>query len=210
MGSGEISARNERGRESTSGLPESAGKLEELQAAKEDLHPIREEPVMEISPEAIAKYRGIPPKRRRALVRRYKIRGWTNADLARLFSVRERTIERDLAAIREEVWGSLDTDEGARALLREIYAELRLAEDEVVREAWQLYMKTTNDSVKLGCLRLVGERQAELIKVMQSLGLLREAPQRVELSLAERVVSELLRGAPGAESTGTGGGKEAK
>ena len=147
---------------------------------------------MEISKEAMERYRGAPAEKRRALVRRYKIRGWTAVELAELFGVGERTIERDIALIRREVWGRLGTDEGAREVLEEIYTELHLANDEVVREAWQLYAKTVNDSVRLGCLKLVGGRQAEVVQVMQSLGLLREAPLRLEISTADRVVEAAL------------------
>lgn len=123
------------------------------------------------------RFRGLDRKRRRALLKHCLIKGWTQEELAGLFGVSERTIWSDVQAVREETWSQLRADEGAKELLEEIVVTLKLVNDEVTKEAWQLYSRTTNDSVKLSCLRLIGERQAEVVQIMQSLGLLRRGPR---------------------------------
>jgi predicted DNA-binding protein YlxM (UPF0122 family) len=136
---------------------------------------------MEISLEAKKKYYKMPAKKRRSLVKRYMVRGWSADDLAELFSMSKSSIEKDMKKIREQLWRDVQSDEGAQRLLEYIVAELRLRGEEIDRELWQLYFKTRNDAVKLGCLKALEERNYKYVSVMQSLGLLKKAPEKLEV-----------------------------
>lgn len=147
---------------------------------------------MKISAKQIEAHANMKYPKRRTLIKKYKIRGMSNADLATLFSKSESTIEKDMQAIKKEVWASLETDQGSEEVLKAIYAELRIVNDEVVETTWNLASETKQDSVKLGCLKLIRESQSDVIKVMQSLGIINEATKKVEVSLQDKIVEDLL------------------
>lgn len=148
---------------------------------------------IKITAEMVKSHAHLTAKKRRTLIKKYKIRKMSNYDLAKLFNKSVSQIEKDLSKIKKDMWEELKTDEGSEAVLKAIYAELRAVNDEVVETAWNLGSETTQDAVKLGCLKLIRESQSDVIKVMQSLGILSEAAKKVEVSLQDQIVEDLLK-----------------
>lgn len=145
-----------------------------------------------ITAEDIKAHADMGYKKRRTLIKKYKIRKMSNSDLATLFSVSISQIEKDMAKIRDEIYADLKTDGGAQEVLKTIVTELQMVNDEVVEAAWNLADGTKQDSVKLGCLKLVRDSQSDIIKAMQSLGIVDEAAKKFDISLQDKLVEEFL------------------
>ncbi|MCK5609006.1 hypothetical protein KAR91_44440 [Candidatus Pacearchaeota archaeon] len=150
---------------------------------------------IKITAEMVKAHANMHHGKRRTLIKKYKIRGMSNADLAKLFGKTESMIEKDMQAIKKEVWAHLKTDKGSEEVLKAIYAELRLVNDEVVETTWNLASETEQDSVKLGCLKLIRESQSDVIKVMQSLGIIAKVPDKIKLDVgvdADEHINKIL------------------
>lgn len=145
-----------------------------------------------ITAEQIKAHADMGYKKRRTLIKKYKIRKMSNSDLATLFSLSVSQIEKDMAKIRDEIYADLKTDGGAQEVLKTIITELQMVNDEVVEAAWELVGNTDQDSVKLGCLKLVRDSQSDIIKAMQSLGIVDEAAKKFDINIQDKIVKELL------------------
>jgi len=126
---------------------------------------------------------------RREQVKKYFIRGLSYREMANLLGVSHETIRKDVNAVIDEILQALTTTEG-----QNLIAETALQLKEIEREAWRIYHSTDREHIKLQALQRAESAREKLIKILQSLEVLRQAPQRVELSVQDRIVEELLRG----------------
>jgi hypothetical protein len=109
---------------------------------------------------------------RRAQVLRLKwVYNLTNADIAKKFSVEERTIERDFHAIRER-----SRDDASKNLSnerRDIAEQLKLRHEEIVKLLWNDYFKIAGECKlipdELAKLRTIGGANPDLILEKQKL-----------------------------------------
>lgn len=122
----------------------------------------------------------MPACQRRPIIKTLMVKGWTDLDMAELFSLSKILIAKDKRIIRQECWIDIQTDIGAQKLLEEITKDLRINVDVITAELWKLFGKTTNDSVKLGCLKQLQRCNTELLGALQSLGLIQKTPDRLE------------------------------
>jgi len=127
--------------------------------------------------------------RRRDKVKRYFIRGLSYREMAEMLGVSHQTIANDVDAIIDEIYQALSSQEG-----QNLIAETALQFKEIERQAWLIYHTSDKDHIKLQALQRAESAREKLIKILQSLEVLRQAPQRVELSVQDRIVEELLRG----------------
>jgi len=127
--------------------------------------------------------------KRREQVKRYFIRGLSYREMAELLGVSHETIRKDVDAIFDEIYQALSSQEG-----QNLIAETALQFKEIERQAWRIYHSTDREHIKLQALQRAESARERLIKILQSLEVLRQAPQRVELSVQDRIVEELLRG----------------
>jgi len=114
---------------------------------------------------------------RREKIKKMIVRGIPNAKIIETLKVAQPTFYNDLKEIREEINASLRTEP-----IEKILMELILTTDTSLSELWSLYYRTENDNVKLGAQNSIIKVMSEKIKILQSLGIIREAPQKIELN----------------------------
>lgn len=115
---------------------------------------------------------------RRNRVRRLKVFGLTDSEIAEKFNVSRRTIQADMKAIKQENKEKYLTEDPTEDLILEMMADM----DYVRQERIKLYMQTDNPNVKLGCLNKLEKKWADLLTNLQSLGLVEKAAERLEVS----------------------------
>lgn len=86
----------------------------------------------------------------------------------------EKTVDRDVAAVREEVRKSLKADANP---LENTLSDYEIKYDYLLREAWNLYNTSNNESTKAKLVRSIGDLLAQRIKIFQSLGIVHESQQ---------------------------------
>ncbi len=114
---------------------------------------------------------------RREKVKTLVLEGLYTKEIARTLQVPVRTVERDRQKLREEIIGEL-----AKKPLDKVLFEFLMRYDGIYRDARKTYRDTSNDNVKIGALNLMQKHEEAKIRILQSLGVLEEAPKRVELS----------------------------
>jgi hypothetical protein len=118
----------------------------------------------------------------------YKFRGFPLDKIAETLSgkygVTKSTIEQDW--YNRESWlgevFDINLDE-EDLLILDIISE----EKEIKRECWKTYHDTENDSVKLGSIKQLREINNDLIKMLQSIGAIKEEPRIVGVKIIDDV-----------------------
>lgn len=116
---------------------------------------------------------------RRRRVARYYVRGLSTREIARIENVRIRTVQRDTATIRDRV-----QDEVSGRDVLDYYARFTQSYDEIIRELWLKYAKCDDErlfGIALGCLQSIAKAEREKIEAGQRLGLVFEAPKKLEI-----------------------------
>jgi hypothetical protein len=107
------------------------------------------------------------------------VRKLSEREVAQLLHVDERTIRRDLTAMRgrgDKVLGTLDARRNVLILGAELWAQL----SSVLREAWVSVQAAREDSsVRVRALNTVRATVKDMADILQSLGLLPTAPLEV-------------------------------
>lgn len=97
------------------------------------------------------------------------MRGYhTQEELAASLKVHRGTVARDLIVIRKQLKKELDKQK-FEDILRDFLMQIQ----GTYEEAWRTYAKATSP-IKVRALRLIHDIQANKIKVLQSLGVVRE------------------------------------
>ena len=113
---------------------------------------------------------------RRDKVTKLVFEGLSSSEIAKALGVSHRQIERDRQQIRRFL-----IKEIREKSLEIVLSDFVLRFDGVYREARALYRKTKNESIKLGCLNLMERHEEAKIRILQSLGVLEKAAERVEI-----------------------------
>ncbi len=110
------------------------------------------------------------------------VRKLSEREAAQVLSVDERTIRRDLIAMRTrgaKALSELTTQRSVLHMATELYAQLGA----VLREAWVSVQAAQEDSpVRVRALNTVRATVKDMADILQSLGLLPKAPEEVMLS----------------------------
>ena len=114
---------------------------------------------------------------RRDKVKTLVLEGLYSKEISRTLQVPVRTIERDRQKLREEIVGEL-----AKKPLDKVLFEFLMRYDGIYRDARKTYRDTSNDNVKIGALNLMQKHEEAKIKILQSLGVLEKAAEKVHLS----------------------------
>ena len=114
---------------------------------------------------------------RREQVKRLMMLGaFSQEKAAKELKVNRATIIRDIKAIQEEMREMIKTID-----LDTMLSEILLKMDERQKEAWKLFVQGKNEHARINALRLTQNIDIEKIKVLQSLGIIRElAPAQRE------------------------------
>lgn len=107
---------------------------------------------------------------RRANLRMILMRGYhTRDELVKRLSVSSATISRDMQVVQEELEEELKKEDMIKLL-----NDFKLQNQGAYEEAWKLFEKTKHPNAKIGALRLIHDFQNDKIKILQSLGIIRE------------------------------------
>jgi hypothetical protein len=113
------------------------------------------------------------------------VRRLTEREVAQLLHVDERTIRRDLTAMRgrgTKALASMAAQRNVMQLAAEMWAQLSA----VLREAWVSVQASRDDSsVRVRALNTVRATVKDMADIMQSLGLLPTAPIEVQVSVTD-------------------------
>lgn len=115
---------------------------------------------------------------RRDRVRNLMARRLIGREIARALSVSERTIDTDIAAIRLEMNRELKLQ-----TVMDVAADIRRRTQARERELWLLFQNAKgvgSEGVKLAVLRQLRESEAQELKQLQGLGLVEEAPKKIQ------------------------------
>jgi len=116
-------------------------------------------------------------KIRREKVALLTLQGFSASQIAPVMKVKQRTIEKDRQIHREEWAKKFKTQPFDKALYNFI-----MQRDATFKEAWKLMEATNNDNVKLGCINTINRSTESKIKVLQSLGVIDQAADKLEVS----------------------------
>lgn len=110
------------------------------------------------------------------------VRRLSENEAAQLLGVHEKTVRRDLAAMRSrgaKMVASMSTQRNVLHLAAEMWAQL----SSVLREAWVSVQAAGTDSpVRVRALNTVRATVKDMADILQSLGLLPKAPEEVLIS----------------------------
>ena len=110
------------------------------------------------------------------------VRRLSENEAAQLLGVHEKTVRRDLAAMRSrgaKMVASMSTQRNVLHLAAEMWAQL----SSVLREAWVSVQAAGTDSpVRVRALNAVRATVKDMADILQSLGLLPKAPEEVLIS----------------------------
>ncbi len=102
--------------------------------------------------------------------------GANTADLALVFGISRRMVQKDLAASR-----TLNRDLVDKADHCELLGEEVDAWREIIRRAMERFWLATHDNARVGFLRAAIDARAKLNKLLQDSGLITRVPTRVSL-----------------------------
>ncbi len=127
---------------------------------------------------------------RREKVALLTVQRFTASQIAKVMKVTSRTIENDRQMHRKN-WLLKFRQEPFE---KELY-KFSTRTDAECREFWKILQDTKDENIKVRCLEGLGRGGEREIKIKQSLGVIRQAPEKVELSGSLTVVKaqELLK-----------------
>jgi len=104
----------------------------------------------------------------------------TSAEIAEVVGVARRTVERDLALVRRRVRGHLRRESRLEEAILEAAAQVQATSAEVARHAWQEFLQAPKGSpARARFLRIVLTCQDDMVRILQSLGIIKRAPDEL-------------------------------
>jgi predicted DNA-binding transcriptional regulator YafY len=132
----------------------------------------------------------LPPDERRPLVFFLTAEGQSSAEIAHLFKRSDRTIERDIKALREEIAITKDPK-----LVEQMAGRLMCETELSIQRLRKVQRdKDASPADKIEAERTSNQIICQLIKTMQSLGYLPTTAQKIEADLTHRAASSLTLG----------------
>jgi predicted transcriptional regulator len=105
-------------------------------------------------------------------------RGLSQAEISQTLDVSRATIMRDVRQIKKKILAQIEKKDVADFVM-----QIELNHVASLRELWKLYLQTKNESVKLGCLKQVNQQLAVTLDMLQKLGILDKAAEKIEQRL---------------------------
>lgn len=122
-------------------------------------------------------------KDRRERVKHLVASGATTREISKMFKKEgipssTRTIELDRAAIREEILEEIKHNSFEKVLF-----EFLIKNDDIYRKANKMFLDpSTTANAKIGALNVMQRQTEAQIRILQSLGIVVEAPKKIEVS----------------------------
>jgi len=104
----------------------------------------------------------------------------SSAEIAEVVGVCKRTVERDLAVVRRRVRDHLRREGRLEEAIFEAATQVQATSTEVTRHAWQEFLQAPKGSLaRARFLRIVLTSQDDLVRILQSLGIIKRVPDEV-------------------------------
>lgn len=123
---------------------------------------------------------------RREKVKKMLCQKGTTKEIAEQLGVHRRTIESDRRAIKKELLQKSRDD-----CFENVLTDFLLSYDDIYQKAYKMYSETKNDNVRLGSLKLMAEQERAKIPIMQSLGVIEKAADKVVISKEEELEEDI-------------------
>ena len=110
---------------------------------------------------------------RRVMVKRGLCRGLTVPEIVsefakyRKITVSEKTIDRDIAIIRQRVWQDIKKNDKP---IHSLLADFALKSDEIYKQLWLIFINSFDNKEKISALRGMNESIIGKVKILQNLG----------------------------------------
>lgn len=107
--------------------------------------------------------------------------------LAPLLGVARKTVYEDLKALRKNIKALRDEQ------VDELYFTLEINRKALTKQLWGLISKTDADNIKLGAINSAVRLQAEHIGLLQSLGYIEKAPEKIDIVETRGDIQQVLK-----------------
>lgn len=139
---------------------------------------------------------------RRAELKKLLMRGYhSQEEYSKLLNVSVSTIKKDLDIVQNELFEGLNKEN-----IEKILNDFKLQNQGAYEEAWETYKKSKHPNARVGALRLIHEFQQDKIKILQSLGIIREVAPAERKSITIEFIRPdwLTTKSPGSDKNGSG------
>ena len=110
------------------------------------------------------------------------VRKLTEDEISQIMNISPRTVSRDLAAMRVRGHAAIARSASSEKAVIEAGLQTASELDAIVRQAWTDCLAAPEGSIaRTGFLNLVLKATAERLRILQSLGLMKKAPEEVLL-----------------------------
>ena len=110
------------------------------------------------------------------------VRKLTEDEISQIMNISARTVSRDLAAMRTRGYAAVARSAASEKAVIEAGLQTASELDAIVRQAWTDCLAAPDGSLaRVGYLNLVLKATAERLRILQSLGLMKKAPEEVLL-----------------------------
>lgn len=93
------------------------------------------------------------------------------------YPINIRTLQRDILELRSIIEKSISKKS---TNIITVLSEFMIRNNEAYRETWKLYAATGDDKTKARCLEIINRMNHDGVKILQSLGIIRESPIQIE------------------------------
>jgi len=114
---------------------------------------------------------------RREKVAKYTLKGFAASHIAKTLNVSESTIERDRKKHRQN-WA----DNFKKESLEKAIYHFMMTHDEAFKIAWRVLEDTSDERIKLQCINTINRCLETKVKLLQSMGVIEQTPEKIELS----------------------------
>lgn len=133
--------------------------------------------------------------RRREVVKKCMCQGLTVKQTLEVLRKRkikaaEKTVDRDISAVKAEVRKEIEM---GGLNIHEILSDFLMKYDEAYAQAWSAHRGAVSSKEKVFALRIIKDLLGDRIKILQSLGLIVQAPLKVEGTVTTKQILEVIK-----------------
>jgi len=114
---------------------------------------------------------------RREKVAILTLQGFSASQIAKVLKVTPRTIEKDRENHRKN-W----TKKFKKEPFEKVLYSFSMQNDAVCKKAWKILENSSDEKIKIKCLNTIDRCAERNVKILQSLGVVDQAPDKLELS----------------------------
>lgn len=114
---------------------------------------------------------------RREKVAALTLQGFSASQIAKVLKVTSRTIEKDRENHRKN-W----TEKFKKEPFEKVLYSFSMQNDAVCKKAWKILEDSSEEKIKVKCLNTIDRCAERNVKILQSLGVVDQAPDKLELS----------------------------